>query len=59
MKNELIDSMEKMLTANLELVLTVKRSSDEHEKSIIIYQIIKNMNEMTNSILESNIFVES
>jgi len=59
MKNELIDSMEKMLTANLELVLTVKRSSDEHEKSIIIYQVIKNMNEMTNSILESNIFVES
>ena len=51
--------MEECLQANLNLVQTVDKQFNEDEKNVMLYHIIKNLNEMTTSILENNLFVKS
>jgi hypothetical protein len=56
---KLLNQLEECLQANLDLVQTVNKQFNEDEKNVMLYHIIKNLNEMTTSILENNLFVKS
>ena len=56
---KLLNQLEECLQSNLDLVQTVNKQFNEDEKNVMLYHIIKNLNEMTTSILENNLFVKS
>ena len=56
---KLLNQLEECLQANLNLVQTVDKQFNEDEKNVMLYHIIKNLNEMTTSILKDNLFVKS
>ena len=58
-KKKLLNQLEECLQANLNLVQTVDKQFNEDEKNVMLYHIIKNLNEMTTSILKDNLFVKS
>jgi len=57
--NKLLNQLEECLQANLNLVQTINTQLNNDEKNVMLYHIIKNLNEMTTSILENNLFVKS
>jgi len=59
MNERLINITEKMLQANLDLIKNIKNNYMNEENEIVIYQVIKNLNDMTSSILKENLFVQS
>jgi len=59
MNERLINITEKMLQANLDLIKNIKNNYMHEENEIVIYQVIKNLNDMTSSILKENLFVQS
>ena len=59
MNERLINITEKMLQANLDLIKNIKNNYMNEESEIVIYQVIKNLNDMTSSILKENLFVQS
>ena len=56
---KLLNQLEECLQSNLNLVQTVDKQFNEDEKNVMLYHIIKNLNEMTTSILTNNLFVKS
>jgi len=57
--NKLLNQLEECLQVNLNLVQTINKQLNDDEKNVMLYHIIKNLNEMTNDILKENLFVQS